>query len=274
MDEKAFSFINSLAAGSSQNKTEDVWYCIAVCNLPLLKMGIYSRKIIGMYLYSVQSGQIRRRYLPSSYQTIPNRHRKTQTHSAKNQRFYYNKTQNNCGTSNLRLIESLLKTGIIYGIPRLINAFRFLTTAIPSPDSNEISSIRNHIATPSSTDERGLDYMRNIFRSDLDPFLSTMDQYWPDLRTLVVTNIYGYYQSEVSIVDAVTTSQLNIATLIPMDVPGEVGWHMRGLMRNGGSEEQLEFALKVTMEVVAICEVRLKNEMPRAEDVVNEERLF
>lgn len=116
--------------------------------------------------------------------------------------------------------------------------------------------------------------MRNIFRSDLDPFLSTMDQYWPDLRTLVVTNIYGYYQSEVSIVDAVTTSQLNIATLIPMDVPGEVGWHMRGLMRNGGSEEQLEFALKVTMEVVAICEVRLKNEMPRAEDVVNEERLF
>jgi len=170
--------------------------------------------------------------------------------------------------------ESLLKTGIIYGIPRLINAFRSLITALPSPSSNETISIRHHITTPSSTDERGINYMRNIFRSDLDPFLSTMDQYWPDLHTLVVTTIYGYYQSEVSVIDAITTSQLNIASLIPMDVSSEVGWHMRGLMRNGGSREQLDFVVGATERVVEICEVCLRNEMPRAEDVVDEVRLF
>jgi hypothetical protein len=173
-----------------------------------------------------------------------------------------------------RIKESLLKTGIIYGIPRVINAFRALVTALPSPEANETISIRNHITTPAETDARGLDYMRNIFRADLDPFVSTMDKYWPDLRTLVVTYIYGYYQSDVSVIDSITTSQLNIATLVPMDVTSEAGWHMRGLMRNGGTEEQLKFAFDTTMEIVQICEVHLRNTMPVAEEVINKERLF
>ena len=75
-------------------------------------------------------------------------------------------------------------------------------------------------------------------------------------------------------IDAVTTSQLNIATLVPMDVTVEVAWHMRGLIRNGGTEEQLKFAFETTLEVCRITDVRLKNEMPRPEDVINEARLF
>lgn len=116
--------------------------------------------------------------------------------------------------------------------------------------------------------------MRNIFRADLDPFLAMMDAHWPDLRTLVLTFIYGYYQSDTSVIDAVTTSFLNVATLVPMDVPAEVGWHMRGTIRNGGSEEQLQTAMEVILRICEICDVRLKNTMPRAEDVISEERLI
>ncbi|KPM41138.1 hypothetical protein AK830_g5381 [Neonectria ditissima] len=173
-----------------------------------------------------------------------------------------------------RIKEALLKTGIIYGIPRVINAFRALVKAIPSPESNETSSVRAHIAVPADTDARGLEYMRNIFRADLDPFLGTMDAYWPDLRTLVVTYIYGYYQSDTSVLDAVTTSQLNVATLVPMDVAAEVAWHMRGTIRNGGTESQLKAAYDVALRICEICEVDLKNEMPEAQDVINEERLI
>ena len=116
--------------------------------------------------------------------------------------------------------------------------------------------------------------MRRIFRADLDPFLGTMDKYWPDLRTLVVTYIYGYYQSDTSILDAITTSQLNIATLVPMDVTAEVAWHMRGVVRNGGTEEQLHAAYDIAIQVCNICDVQLKNQMPKAEDVIHEERLI
>ena len=176
--------------------------------------------------------------------------------------------------AHAKLIEGLLKTGIIYGIPRVINAFRALIKALPSPESNEITSVRDHIQVPTSTDERGEAYMRNIFRADLDPFLATMEKYWPDLRTLVVTTIYGYYQAETSILGAITTSQLNIATLIPMDVTAEVAWHMRGLIHNGGTEEHLKMAQEIALTVCSICEVHLKNEMPKAESVIHEERLI
>lgn len=59
-----------------------------------------------------------------------------------------------------------------------------------------------------------------------------------------------------------------------MDVTAEVAWHMRGLIRNGGTREQLNFAFETTMEICKITDVRLKNKMPDPEDVINEERLF
>lgn len=88
-----------------------------------------------------------------------------------------------------RIKESLLKTGIIYGIPRLTNAFRTLIAVLPSPKANEIGSSRIDIESPGFHDDPGLQYMRNIFRADLDPFLQTMNGFCPDLRTLVVTFI-------------------------------------------------------------------------------------
>lgn len=75
-------------------------------------------------------------------------------------------------------------------------------------------------------------------------------------------------------IDAITTSQLNIATLVPMDVTSEVAWHMRGLIRNGGTEQQLKFALDTTMEICKITDVRLSNQMPDPDRVIHEERLF
>ncbi|KAM5351011.1 hypothetical protein ACJ41O_003734 [Fusarium nematophilum] len=237
MDEKAKDYIASLHTKSKGTDLEDTWYCIAVCS--------FAASNKGQYVAHVFREAIRPRPDDIEYHRHVSR----------------------------RIKEGLLKTGIIYGIPRLINAFRSLVKALPSPSSNDTSSTRNHIATPADTNDRGIAYMRNIFRADLDPFLESMDTYWPDLRTLVVTYIYGYYQSDTAVLDAVTTSQLNIATLVPMDVAAEVGWHMRGTIRNGGTEEQLRAAWEIAVEVCGICEVEL-GEMPRAEDVIHEERLI
>jgi hypothetical protein len=90
----------------------------------------------------------------------------------------------------------------------------------------------------------------------------------------MLTDKRRYYQSDLSVIDAITTSQLNIATLVPMDVTAEVAWHMRGLIRNGGTEEQLRYALETTMEICRITDVRLKNQMPDPDKVIHEERLF
>jgi hypothetical protein len=49
---------------------------------------------------------------------------------------------------------------------------------------------------------------------------------------------------------------------------------MRGLIRNGSTEEQLRYALETTMEICRITDMRLKNQMPDPDRVIHEERLF
>ncbi|KAK7408049.1 hypothetical protein QQX98_009764 [Neonectria punicea] len=238
MDQAANEYITSLHSQSTGTDLEDTWYCIAACSFAASNRGQYVADVFAQTISSRRDDHVYHRHVLK------------------------------------RIKEALLKTGIIYGIPRVINAFRALVKAIPSPESSETSSTRAHIAVPAETDARGLEYMRNIFRADLDPFLGAMDTYWPDLRTLVVTYIYGYYQSDTSVLDAITTSQLNIATLVPMDVAAEVAWHMRGTIRNGGTEGQLKAAYDIALRVCEICDVNLKNKMPEAQDVINEERLI
>jgi alkylhydroperoxidase/carboxymuconolactone decarboxylase family protein YurZ len=257
MDTAAENYILTLASKCVHTDADDTWYCIAVRS---------PTDVLAFWLM-LKSGQ-------------------ACAFAAANQGKYvahiYKAAITQYGSEDFpshrcvlrRIKEALLKTGIIYGIPRVINAFRALIKALPNEESNETDSCRLHIERPADTDERGIEYMRNIFRADLEPFLDTMAKYWPDLRTLVVTTIYGYYQSDTSVIDAITTSQLNIATLVPMDVTAEVAWHMRGLIRNGGSEEQLRFAMEVTLAICEIADVRLKNQMPDPKVVIHEERLF
>ncbi|KAL1895245.1 hypothetical protein Sste5346_005391 [Sporothrix stenoceras] len=239
MAARARAFVQKQADEASQKGVVDTWYCITACAFAACNQGGF---VADVYKAAISQK-------PES--------------DIEHQQFVLK-----------RIKESLLKTSVIFGIPRTINAFRALVRALPSPEANETESVRNHIERPADTDERGIAYMRNIFRADLDPFLDTMDKYWPDLRTLVVTTIYGYYQSDTSVLGPITTSQLNIATLVPMDVTAEVAWHMRGVIRNEGTRADLDYAFETAMAVCQVCDVRLKNTMPKPEDVINEERLF
>ncbi|KAF4636424.1 hypothetical protein G7Y89_g1664 [Cudoniella acicularis] len=174
-------------------------------------------------------------------------------------------------------VESLITSSFIFGVPRLLNAFFPLIHALPSPHLNDNTTLRSYSQTPSfsSVSQRGEVYMRVVFGSgDLDTFLQTMEEYWPDLKNLIVNDVYGMYQAEVSILGKIETSMINIASLVPMDCPAEVGWHMRGLVNNGGSVGEVETAFGIARGVVDVCRVGLKKKLPKIEDVVGKERLI
>lgn len=163
---------------------------------------------------------------------------------------------------------------MLYGMPRMVNAFLSLLDAYPFQKSSETSVTRNQMTNPFDCKERGEAYMRNIFRDDMDPIMAAFDKNWADLRTLVVTHVYGYYQSDLSILDLVATSQISIASLVPMDAPDQVAAHLRGTIRNGGTEEHLERAFEIALDICEICEVALKKRLPKVGDVIYKGRLF
>jgi hypothetical protein len=81
---------------------------------------------------------------------------------------------------------------------------------------------------------------------------------------------YGMYMSETRILSPIETSMTTISSLLPMDVPIQVKWHMRGLLRNNGSEQQILEALSVAKGAIDVSGVVLKGGIPEVSDIIEE----
>jgi hypothetical protein len=77
---------------------------------------------------------------------------------------------------------------------------------------------------------------------------------------------YGLYLSDFSILSPVETSQIVLAGLIPYDVP-QVRGHMRGLLRNGGNEKDLEYVIDIALKIAKGMGVPLKLQIPDITEV-------
>lgn len=63
-----------------------------------------------------------------------------------------------------------------------------------------------------------------------------------------------------------------VASLVPLDVPTQVKWHMRGLLRNGGTPDQVKEVLRLSDEVCRLVGVELRGGLPGLEEL--SEKLF
>lgn len=84
---------------------------------------------------------------------------------------------------------------------------------------------------------------------------------------------YGTYVAELSVLGKVETSQCLIAGLLPMDAPIEVSWHWRGLMKVGGSLEQVKTTTELAKTICEISDVRLKNKLFDVDEAVRDQGL-
>lgn len=100
-------------------------------------------------------------------------------------------------------------------------------SALPSPSYNDpLPSPRQSISNPYSTPitARAEAYMEHLFgTADLESFLKSLETYMPDLRTLIVNQVYGVCQTEMSVLGPIETSVVNVASLVGMDCSEEVG---------------------------------------------------
>lgn len=81
------------------------------------------------------------------------------------------------------------------------------------------------------------------------------------------------YMSETKVLSPIETSMTTIPSLLAMDVPTQVKWHMRGLLRNNGSDTQIREALELSAGASDVSGVKLLNGVPEISQVLAE-RLF
>lgn len=84
---------------------------------------------------------------------------------------------------------------------------------------------------------------------------------------------YGMYQSERSVLTDLDTSRLSLASLVTMDVPKQLSWHMRGFINLGGTRAELVKTLEIAKTIVDITGVKLKNELPDIDETITAAKL-
>ncbi|KAI9736167.1 MAG: hypothetical protein M1834_001052 [Cirrosporium novae-zelandiae] len=167
-----------------------------------------------------------------------------------------------------RILEGLMKGLMLYGVPRTLNAFYPLAADILKDEEllalspEPVLNVRKDVKNPLDLTERGMQYFRNIYRNVTDRVLLPMERIAPDLMQGAVNLEFGLYMSETAVLSAIETSQVTIGSLLPLDAPSQVQWHMRGLIRNGGKEEQVKFALDIARIVCETMEWNLKAGIP------------
>lgn len=90
---------------------------------------------------------------------------------------------------------------------------------------------------------------------------------------LIVNYCYGMYQSERSVLAELDTSRISLASLVTMDVPKQLSWHMRGFIKLGGTREELSKTLEIANTIVNITGVKLQNTMPDIDETINAVKL-
>ena len=73
---------------------------------------------------------------------------------------------------------------------------------------------------------------------------------------------YGFVYSCMDAVNEVETSFVMVASLVASDNPLQVGWHLKGALRNGASVEEVKAVRKIAIDVADYAGVVRRSEVP------------
>ncbi|KAL4876151.1 hypothetical protein BJY04DRAFT_231974 [Aspergillus karnatakaensis] len=141
-------------------------------------------------------------------------------------------------TAVQKLRESLIKSTGIVGAARTGNAMRVLSNCIPdsyreteSPRSKESDEVAR---------QRGKEFWTRIYARNkaFDPEASVRAS--PDYAFVVREVLYARIFSFDGVIDDLLTGFVMVSALYGMDCPNQLQHHMKGMLINGATREELE----------------------------------
>ncbi|PPJ54813.1 hypothetical protein CBER1_08444 [Cercospora berteroae] len=168
-----------------------------------------------------------------------------------------------------RMKEAVLKTGPMYGSPKMLQALFPLFKDLKEEEIDHYGprhdSINGDLTSPSNPlipphrHTLGQTFFTQLWGS---PTSSTANQafnlkFHPDLHFLVSLNL-AWIVAEDSIFRFAETCMLNSATMFCSNCAEQAMWHVRGIVRQGGTREQAQWTQELALRVAGICEVGVK----------------
>ncbi|KAK3366051.1 AhpD-like protein [Lasiosphaeria ovina] len=156
-----------------------------------------------------------------------------------------------------RMREALVKAAAVGGVPKTINALLELKKVTPSemldePQASPSPTGRSFDIYKTPTTEilqRGQRFFEDIYGKISKRIMGQMDRSGTEDLGLAARLMYGYILSNTSVLNAVETSFVMIAALIPQDVNPQLKGHLRGALNGGAAVEEVKAVRNVVVDI-------------------------
>ncbi|KDR81905.1 hypothetical protein GALMADRAFT_59401 [Galerina marginata CBS 339.88] len=163
-----------------------------------------------------------------------------------------------------KLREALLKSGLISGYPKAINALKALHEVMPD-ELKETNIQRDPTKSLTEYGVIGNSLWRSVYGENSDAVQGLLDSIYPDMGWFSRTIGYGLVYGHVDTLSALETSYTLVASLIAGDTPQQIAWHLDGARRGGASIEEVQAVRQLSMEVAKFCDVHWQHSVPEVD---------
>jgi len=172
-----------------------------------------------------------------------------------------------------RLKETITKSAILVGVGKSIEA-AFVLNSVTEEGDRDDAQPRSDFTLDEKNHQRGKEGLLRVYQQNLGP----IDEKFGDAHEMLRIGYditYGYFLSlcrpwhpEAPLTFS-ETELIVISCFIAQQSPRELKWHLRGCLRAGWTEEQVELFQQGIEKVAIACgvEERLLKDLPRVKDV-------
>ncbi|KAN0115891.1 AhpD-like protein [Russula decolorans] len=161
--------------------------------------------------------------------------------------------------------DAFFKACLMGGIPKAINALVSLLEVTPE-ELRDTERQRDTTLSFPELERRGEVFFRAIYGETADDVQGLLERIHPDGRWFCNAIAYGSVCGYTEILDQLETSYVLVSSLIAVDTPNQIGWHLDNARRGGASLEQIRAVRQIAICASQSAGVRWRNVIPEVKD--------
>jgi len=164
-----------------------------------------------------------------------------------------------------RFRDAIFKGGMIGGYSRAINALVSLLEVTPEALRNTNRQRDTTLSLP-ELEKRGQVFYQANYGEIAADVQALLDEIHPDMGWFSNTIAYGLVYGYTEILGQLETSYILVGSLIAVDTPRQINWHLGNARRGGASLEQIRAVREIAVEASQSAGVKWRNAIPEVKE--------
>jgi len=160
-----------------------------------------------------------------------------------------------------KIRDGLLKSALIAGFPKVINSLIKLKDVTP-PELLDTDLQRDVKLSLTDYEKTGEAMFARFYGPTASNTQVLLDSAYPDLGYFSKVIGYGFIYGFLDYINDVETSYVLLASLVALDAPLQIRWHLDGARRNGATNDQVRAVRSMAIKIAEYAGVLGENEIP------------